>query len=89
MRIVWDEPKRRQNLAKHELDFSSLHGFDWTASIVFPSRAGRFGGQRFKAIGRLNDDLVVVVFGRLGTEAISVISLRRASRAERRLYEQS
>jgi uncharacterized DUF497 family protein len=34
----------------------------------------------------LGDDLVTLVFSPLGAEAISVISLRPASKAERKLY---
>jgi uncharacterized protein len=48
------------------------------------SRAG--DRPRFRAIGRLRNDVVSLVFSPLGTEAVSVISLRPASRAERKLY---
>jgi uncharacterized DUF497 family protein len=89
MRILWDEPKRRQNRAKHGLDFSAVAAFDWANSVVVSSRPGVHGGQRLKAIGILDGDLVAIVFASLGTEAISIISLRRASRAERRLYDGS
>jgi len=41
---------------------------------------------RFRAIGWLADDLVTLIFSPLGAEAISVISLRPASRAERKLH---
>jgi len=88
MRILWDEPKRQQNIVKHGLDFSSANDFDWAGSVVFPSRHGERGGKRFKAVGRLGDDLVTIVFGTLGREAISIVSMRRASRAERRLYDE-
>jgi uncharacterized DUF497 family protein len=37
----------------------------------------------------LDRDLVTLVFSLLGTEAVSVISLRPASRAERKLHDQS
>jgi uncharacterized protein len=37
MRIVWDEPKRLANLAKHGLDFQELdHGFDFAEAIIRP-----------------------------------------------------
>ena len=87
MRILWDEPKRQRNSDKHGPDFSAIEDFEWAESIVSLARPGKHGGRRFKAVGRLGDDLVAVVFAALGTEAISVISLRRASRAERKLYE--
>lgn len=80
MKIVYDPPKRLSNLDKHGLDFADLEdgAFFMTAKVA-PSRDGRF-----KAIGWLGDILVVVVvFKPLGTEALSVISMRPASRKER------
>jgi uncharacterized DUF497 family protein len=79
MVIMWDELKRRSNLAKHGLDFASLEaGFDFEAARVTRSEDGRL-----KAVGTLNNVPVVVIFATLGTEAISIVSLRPASRKER------
>ncbi|HEY1363680.1 MAG TPA: BrnT family toxin [Xanthobacteraceae bacterium] len=87
MKIVWDEPKRRLNLATHGLDLAEAEAFDWESAIVVRGHGGARGRPRFRAIGRLGDDLVTLVFSLLGSEAISVISLRPASRTERKLYE--
>jgi uncharacterized DUF497 family protein len=89
MLIVWDEPKRKANLAKHGLDLALARSLDWEGAIVVPGHAGRDGRRRFRAIGWLRNDLVSLTFSRLGSEAISAISLRRASRSERRLYEEA
>jgi uncharacterized DUF497 family protein len=78
MWIVWDETKRRQNLAKHALDFASLTVEFFEASTIYPAKDGRF-----VAIGKLGGDAVAVVFSRLGSEAVSIISMRPASRKER------
>jgi uncharacterized DUF497 family protein len=88
MKIVWDEPKRRQNVQDHGLDFQQTVDFDWAQAVVrstYPSSTGRL---RFVAVGLLHGDLFAVVFSPLGREAISVVSFRRASRRERRMYEQ-
>lgn len=78
MRITWDERKRVSNLDKHGLDFASL-------SEEFFQRAdiGEAKNGRFAALGRLSEGVVLVVFALLGTEAISVISMRPASKKER------
>jgi uncharacterized DUF497 family protein len=89
MKIVWDEPKRRTNLATHGLDLADAESFDWDTAIVVPGHGGETGRPRFRAIGRVGHDLVAIVFSPLGTEAIAVISLRRASRNERKLYEKA
>ena len=81
MKVVWDEPKRRRNMAKHGLDFASLTTEFFEASTIYPGKAGRL-----IAVGQMNGRTVVaVVFRPLGSEAISVISMRPASQKERRL----
>jgi len=78
--IVWDEPKRQMNLAKHGLDFADLDEAFFLASIVVPAK-----NTRHMAIGRLADGTIAVVFATLGTEGVSVISMRPASQRERSL----
>ncbi len=84
MRIVWDERKRQLNLAKHGLDFADLDIDFFVSALVLPAHSGR---QR--AIGWLDETLVVlVVFQPLGSQAISIVSLRPASKHERLRHEQ-
>jgi uncharacterized DUF497 family protein len=80
MKVVWDEPKRRQNKAKHGLDFAELSLDFFLDAYVGPAKEGRL-----KAIGELNGQIVVaVIFSRLGSEALSIVSMRPANRKERR-----
>ena len=84
MRIVWDEPKRLANLAKHGLDFQELdHGFHFAEAIIRPARVSRHGHPRWRATGPLNGRIVSVIFSTLGSEALAVVSLRPAHRSER------
>lgn len=84
MRIVWDDRKRQSNLRKHGLDFSSLTFEFFEGAIVRPAR-----DHRMIAFGRVDGTLVAaVVFRPLGTEAISVVSMRPASARERWLRDQ-
>ena len=78
--IVWDEPKRQTNLANHGLDFADLDEWFFLEAVTVPAKEGRQ-----MAIGRLNDGTIAVVFALLGTEGVSVISMRPASRKERSL----
>jgi uncharacterized DUF497 family protein len=81
MRITYDTPKREANLAKHGLDFADLTEEFFASSIVIPANSGRS-----MAIGEFNGQIIVaVVFKPLGSEAISVISMRPASTKERKL----
>lgn len=80
MKIVWDEPKRETNIAKHGLDFADL-----TLEFFRDAKVGPAKADRFVAVGELNGQTVVaVVFRPLGSEALSVISVRPASTKERR-----
>jgi uncharacterized protein len=81
MKIVWDEPKRQANLDKHGLDFADLNETFFDTALVLPSYKNRWRG-----IGKNIRGVVVVVFIALGKEAVSVISMRPASRHERELY---
>ena len=79
MKIVWDEPKREANVGKHGLDFATLTAEFFEAAFVEDAKQGRY-----IAIGELNGVMIVaVVFRPLGSEALSVISMRRASKIER------
>jgi uncharacterized protein len=89
MLIVWDEPKRLTNLQKHGLDFADFEaGFDFETALVEVARTSDVGSARMKVIGDFKGQTVVAaVIAPLGQEAISLISLRRASRSERRRYD--
>lgn len=79
MRITFDEAKRQSNIAKHGMDFADLTLDFFLSSHIEPAKEGRS-----LAIGNFGGILViVVVFRPLGTEAISVISMRRANQNER------
>lgn len=78
MRIVWDDPKRQANLESRQLDFADLDMEFFASARVLPSYQGRF-----MAIGEFRGTILAVVFKPLGSEAISVISMRQASRKER------
>ena len=80
MQIVWDEPKRQANIAKHGLDFADLT-FDFFLSAMVAEAKDR----RLMAIGRFADGTIAVVFVALGSEGLSVISMRPAGKKEREL----
>ena len=81
MVITWDNAKRLANIFKHGLDFADLDEDFFGNAVVVRARP-----PRFTAIGRLrNATVVVAIFGPLGAEAISVISMRRANKKERSL----
>ena len=82
MKIIWDEPKRLANLDKHGMDFADLNERFFDTALVVASY-----GKRYRAIGVNIRGVISVIFAVYGTEAVSIVSMRRASKAERALYE--
>jgi uncharacterized protein len=80
MILTWDAPKRHANLAKHGMDFIDLTPDFFGQASVYPAKDGRFLAVGF--LERLG--FVAVVFALLGSEAVSIISMRTASMKERR-----
>jgi uncharacterized DUF497 family protein len=86
MFVTWDDHKQRINLKEHELDFADHHDFDWEDALILPAKPGKRGEPRFRAVSTWRGQLLTVVFSPLGSEAISLISMRPSSRSERRQY---
>ncbi len=90
LRFEWDAPKEAANRAKHKVSFEE-------ASTVFGDPLGRITDdprhsedeERFVLLGQSEKRrLLVVMFTERG-EAIHLISARKATRRERRGYEES
>jgi uncharacterized protein len=86
MSFEWDERKRRSNLDKHSLDFLDVSAVFEGPHIMVPT-AYRGGEERFHAIGLIEGRWVTVVFT-FRSEAIRVISFRRARHEERQTYQE-
>jgi uncharacterized DUF497 family protein len=82
VRIVWDEPKRLANIANHEMDFADLDETFFENSVVTPAKF-----DRLAAVGRYHTGIILVVFVELGPKRSAFISMRPASRKERRLLD--
>jgi|CXWL01.1.fsa_nt_gi uncharacterized DUF497 family protein len=82
----WDEAKRRENLRKHGVDFAIVEGFDWDRSVLFEDTRERYLEQRWVAFGPIGDRLFALVFTARGDDVTRLISLREATKKERKLY---
>jgi hypothetical protein len=83
----WDEDKRSANLRKHGVDFALAEGFDWEHSIVFEDTREAYYERRWVAFAPIGDRLFALVFTMRG-DVTRVISLREATKKERKLYAQ-
>jgi uncharacterized DUF497 family protein len=93
MRITWDAKKSRSNLAKHRVSFDR-------ASLVFEdplhiSELDPCGTEeRWRTLGLVNGVVILMVAHTVteeehGEEEIRIISARKATRGERKAYEDS
>ena len=85
MRFIWDETKRKSNLAKHGYDFADV-------ACVFAGEVFRrgddrydYGEQRMIAIGMLENVTVMVVHVE-SDDTIRIISMRRADKHETKIF---
>lgn len=81
----WNEEKAKANVEKHGVDFmDAIAIFEWP---IVQTRSYRSAELRWKAIGLLQEHLIVVVYSlRAGRRRI--ISARKAGRNEREAYRQ-
>ena len=93
MRIEWDPTKDEANQAKHGIDFETAQRvFDDPYHVVFVERV--VGGEvRWHAIGVVEALVVLVVVHThredASGEVVRIVSARRASRRERKLYAEA
>ena len=85
----WDARKARSNLAKHGVSFEEAStGFADLLSFTIPDPDHSLTEKRYITMGRtFAGKLIVVVHTERG-DNICIISARRASRRERRFYEE-
>jgi len=91
MQFEWDAGKARRNFYKHGIAFDgAITAFDDPYALIAPDEKHSSTGKiREWLIGESDNGVLVVVFTRrhMG-QAFRIISARRASRRERRGYEE-
>lgn len=92
MRFEWDEKKNRLNLRKHGISFeAAAQVFDDPFSVTIQD-CQVLGEMRYWTVGRILSLILVVVVHTIENEGsgemVRIISARKATSRERRLYEQ-
>lgn len=86
MEFEWDEEKRRQGIAKHQVDLLLAAGiFEGPVFVADDDRAD-YGETRKIAVGMVGAELFVVVFTERDGR-IRLISARKGGRRDRRNYQ--
>ena len=86
MEFEWNEKKNQANIRVHEIDFhDAWRIFDYPMIVKTDTRKD-YGEQRLVGLGQLDRAVVVAVFTKRGG-VTRIISIRRANRNERKIYE--
>lgn len=86
MNYDWDPKKAAANLAKHGIDFrGAIRIFDGPIIEWLDDRF-EYDEERWTAIGLVEKTEIVVVYSEKGENLRRIISARRATPAERRLF---
>jgi uncharacterized DUF497 family protein len=88
MRFVWDENKNLINIQVHGIDFCDVWMvFEYPMLTKVDTRKN-YKEERLVGLGQLYDAIIVVVFTYREKDLIRVISIRRANRNERKVYQE-
>ena len=86
MRFERDERKRASNLEEHGVDFKDAALIFDGACLEAEDKRGGYGEPRFRALGRVGDDYVMIAFTWRG-EVCRIISAWRVDDEGKRRYE--
>lgn len=85
MKFEWDENKRKLNLAKHGIDFKDAHQIFDGITFTFEDDRYDYREERYITIGMLRGTVVVVAHTE-SDDIIRLISIRKATKNEQKLY---
>ena len=85
MKFEWDEVKRQTNLRNHKLDFVDAEIVFSGITFTFEDDRFEYGEDRFITLGLLRE-IVVVIAHTERNDLVRVISMRKATKNEQRLY---
>jgi uncharacterized DUF497 family protein len=88
MIFEWDEEKNKANVKKHGIDFeTAAHVFKDNNRIEYYDIAHSVFEDRYITIGEIDEVLIVIlVVYTERSDAIRIISARKATKQERRAY---
>ncbi len=85
MEFEWDDEKGQSNLQKHGVDFIRACQIFEGETVEFEDSRYNYGEERFIAIGQAKGQILTVVYTLRG-EVIRLISARKATLDERKIY---
>ncbi len=87
MAIEWDNNKNKINIDKHDIDFFDAYKIFYNPIITRIDTRSDYKEKRIIGIGKLEKVIVVLVYTKRGKN-IRVISIRKANKIERKIYNE-
>jgi uncharacterized DUF497 family protein len=84
----WDESKNRLNVAKHRINFRDVQQMFDLPLLIGLDEDHKHDEFRWRAIGWLGTVLCLVVYSEPMENSIRIISVRKATKRELKLYGQ-
>ena len=89
MKFEWDAVKARMNIQRHQIDFEEAKTvFNDPFLLTFPDADHSEGEYRYLSIGQSVYARTLVVIHTEQQSVIRIISCRKATRKERKTYEE-
>jgi uncharacterized protein len=85
----WDDRKNRSNIQKHGFDFADAATIFSGALLVCADLRKDYGEPRWIGIGTIRGCVAVIVFAERDPATIRIISLRKATKRERKEFEKA
>ena len=85
MKFEWDEAKRKSNIKKHGFDFVDAEKVFDGATFTINDDRFDYGKNRYITLGML-EGVVVVITHLEEDELIRIISMRKATKNEQKIY---
>lgn len=91
MRFEWDPLKNERNIKKHGFDFADAWEVFENPLLAKPDMRRDYGEERWIGIGSMHSHpiTVVLIFTLKEPDIVRIISMRKASRDERKSYEKA
>ena len=87
MKFEWDENKRQSNLRKHGIDFQEAYEIFNNPMLRRIDNRFDYGEDRWTVLGMTHKCVVLFVYTELDEETIKLISIRKATKNEKKTYE--
>jgi uncharacterized DUF497 family protein len=85
IKFTWDETKRKLNLKVHRIDFADAEKVFNGPMRIFEDVRFDYGEHRWIGVGLLGYDVVVIVHTE-AADSIRIISMRKATTNEQKIF---